>query len=160
MVDFGTHAAVYTNLDVILQAILPSVVDSTVDTAPVSSSHALSSNTTTLVVTGVARGSENMDVRPSTRTNSANETTNSVSDSRQLCLPKVPAERTVPSVAMPGKATSEKKVTSSSKSTHTWKKSSPVLGRVRIKQQSLAGVVTKASSLRSNSTSVAASTQV
>lgn len=92
MVDSGTQVAVPTNLDVSLLSRLASVTDPVVESTLVSSSHALTSNTATPVVTDVARGSKNTDVFPSTRVDLDEDTTDFVSGLRSLVSPNVPTD--------------------------------------------------------------------
>lgn len=109
MVDPGTHVAVTTYPKASLPAALPSVVDPSVDSAPVSSNHALSSDTATSFVANIAGGSSNTDNRPSTRAASAVKTTDSVSDLRLFVFPSVLTDHPVPSFATPGRVASKKK---------------------------------------------------
>lgn len=131
VVDSGTHVPVSTNSCVGLQARLPSVDDTVIDSALVFSSHALAFNTATPVETGAARGSRITDGRPSIRINLAEDTTESVLDLHPLVLPNVLASFTVSSVAPPGMVTLKTKGASRSKSIHTRNKPSPVFDRVK-----------------------------
>lgn len=71
MLASGSHNAVSTSSNVSLPATLPSVFDSTADSASVSSDHAVTLNTATSVVAGAAEGSKIITVLLSTRTNLA-----------------------------------------------------------------------------------------
>lgn len=158
MVDSGTHAAIFTDLDASLLARLPSEIDPVLGSTPVLSSHALTSNAATPVVTDVAVGSETVGVCWSIHTSLAEVSTDFVLDLRSLISAEVLSNLPVFSVTSPGKATSKKKVVSSSKVPRTQKKLSPVFSGVRLKLPSSPGVVKKAISSRSKSFSVGRST--
>lgn len=143
-----THAAVSTDADVCLPAVLPSVVGPVVESAPVLSSHALSSSAVSPAVTGVARGSANIGACQSIGAALVEEATNSVSNLRPLAQPGIPADHPDLYVSTPSKVNSKKKAATSSKSFRTRTKCAPVFGKVKLKLQPSAGVSKNVSSSR------------
>lgn len=102
LVDFGTYGAFSTSLDVILPVLLSSMIDPVVDSALVSFSHALASDTAISVATGAVKSSKSTVVFHSTGNNVAEETYDFVADLRALILPSVLADHPVPSAALSG----------------------------------------------------------
>lgn len=136
-----------------LQDGLPSEIYPIVDSASVTSSHALAHNSSTPFLTGVAEASKNIDVYPSVRIDLAEETADSGLDLRPLVSPCVSADHPVASVATTGKATLGKAI-SSRMLPHTQKKSSTIAGKVMCKLPPSTEVVNRDIFLDSDSPSI------